>query len=168
MQCRDKVQTVVVDNPIEECDMEPIRTCKWECNTLPVQIASNYFSGKKPSWSHVWLRARNVWMFQRKFVLGPRSTQGGWGGRRSRDGATREIEIRLRPLWAWRRSEEGFNWCMRKNTLKTVIVCIEWINNVEQKLDSNNWQICALDSATLHLPTDWQTTWLAKKICFAS
>ena len=28
VQCRDKVQTVVVDNPIEECDMEPIRTCK--------------------------------------------------------------------------------------------------------------------------------------------
>ena len=28
MQCRDKVQTVVVDNPIEECDMEPIKTCK--------------------------------------------------------------------------------------------------------------------------------------------
>ena len=34
MQCRDKVQTVVVDNPIEECDMEPIKTCKLGFHTF--------------------------------------------------------------------------------------------------------------------------------------
>ena len=28
VQCRDKLKTVVVDNPVEECDMEPIRTCR--------------------------------------------------------------------------------------------------------------------------------------------
>ena len=42
MQCRDKVQTVVVDNPIEECDMEPIRTCKWVyCNIMLVGIVAH-------------------------------------------------------------------------------------------------------------------------------
>ena len=44
MQCRDKVQTVVVDNPIEECDMEPIRTCKWVyCNIMLVGIVAQIF-----------------------------------------------------------------------------------------------------------------------------
>ena len=36
MQCRDKLKTVVVDNPVEECDMEPIRTCKWATSSLPI------------------------------------------------------------------------------------------------------------------------------------
>ena len=36
VQCRDKLKTVVVDNPVEECDMEPIRTCKWATSSLPI------------------------------------------------------------------------------------------------------------------------------------
>ena len=35
MQCQDKVKTVVVDNPIEECDMEPLRTCKHITKLVP-------------------------------------------------------------------------------------------------------------------------------------
>ena len=78
MQCRDKVQTVVVDNPIEECDMEPIKTCKLVFQIMPVEIKSNFFNtGRKQSWSHVLLPARNVLMFRKRFALVPRSTQGG-------------------------------------------------------------------------------------------
>jgi hypothetical protein len=40
VQCRDKVQTVVVDNPLEECDMEPIRTCKHVTKLVPHLVAS--------------------------------------------------------------------------------------------------------------------------------
>merc|ERR1711936_925827 len=35
VQCQDKVKTVVVDNPIEECDMEPLRTCKHVTKLVP-------------------------------------------------------------------------------------------------------------------------------------
>ena len=35
MQCQDKVKTVVVDNPIEDCDMEPLRTCKHVTKLVP-------------------------------------------------------------------------------------------------------------------------------------
>merc|ERR1711936_544976 len=42
VQCRDKVQTVVVDNPIEECDMEPIRTCKHVTKLVPRLVATQY------------------------------------------------------------------------------------------------------------------------------
>ena len=35
MQCQYKVKTVVVDNPIEECDMEPLRTCKHITKLVP-------------------------------------------------------------------------------------------------------------------------------------
>jgi len=40
VQCRDKVQTVVVDNPVEECDMEPIRTCKHVTKLVPRLVPS--------------------------------------------------------------------------------------------------------------------------------
>jgi len=40
VQCRDKVQTVVVDNPVEECDMEPINTCKHITKLVPRLVAS--------------------------------------------------------------------------------------------------------------------------------
>jgi len=40
VQCRDKVQTVVVDNPIEECDMEPIKTCKHVTKLVPRLVAT--------------------------------------------------------------------------------------------------------------------------------
>ena len=35
MQCQDKVKTAVVDNPLEECDMEPLRTCKYITKLVP-------------------------------------------------------------------------------------------------------------------------------------
>merc|ERR1712127_1029878 len=35
VECQDKVKTVVVDNPVEECDMEPIRTCKHMTKLVP-------------------------------------------------------------------------------------------------------------------------------------
>merc|ERR1711962_413038 len=40
VQCRDKVKTVIVDNPVEECDMEPIRTCKHVTKLVPRLVAS--------------------------------------------------------------------------------------------------------------------------------
>jgi len=35
VQCQDKVKTVVIDNPIEQCDLEPIRTCKHVTKLVP-------------------------------------------------------------------------------------------------------------------------------------
>ena len=35
MQCQDKVKTVIVDSPIEECDIEPLRTCKHITKLVP-------------------------------------------------------------------------------------------------------------------------------------
>ena len=35
MECQDKVKTVIVDNPVEECDMEPLRTCKHVTKLVP-------------------------------------------------------------------------------------------------------------------------------------
>ena len=35
MECQDKVKTVIVDSPIEECDMEPLRTCKHITKLVP-------------------------------------------------------------------------------------------------------------------------------------
>ena len=35
VKCQEKVKTVVVDNPIEECDMEPLRTCKHITKLVP-------------------------------------------------------------------------------------------------------------------------------------
>ena len=35
VECQEKVKTVVVDNPIEECDMEPLRTCKHITKLVP-------------------------------------------------------------------------------------------------------------------------------------
>ena len=35
MQCQDRVKTVIVDNPVEECDMEPLRTCKHITKLVP-------------------------------------------------------------------------------------------------------------------------------------
>merc|ERR1711892_400315 len=35
VQCQDKVKTVIVDSPIEECDMEPLRTCKHITKLVP-------------------------------------------------------------------------------------------------------------------------------------
>merc|ERR1711892_1032550 len=35
VQCQDKVKTVIVDSPIEECDMEPLRTCKHVTKLVP-------------------------------------------------------------------------------------------------------------------------------------
>jgi len=34
-ECQDKVKTVVIDNPVEQCDMEPIRTCKHVTKLVP-------------------------------------------------------------------------------------------------------------------------------------
>merc|ERR1740137_298101 len=35
VQCQDKVKTVIVDSPIEQCDMEPLRTCKHVTKLVP-------------------------------------------------------------------------------------------------------------------------------------
>ena len=35
MQCRDKMKTVVIDNPVEECDLEPFNTCKHSTKLVP-------------------------------------------------------------------------------------------------------------------------------------
>jgi hypothetical protein len=35
VECQDKVKTVIVDNPVEECDMEPLRTCKHVTKLVP-------------------------------------------------------------------------------------------------------------------------------------
>ena len=35
VQCQDKVKTVIVDSPIEECDLEPLRTCKHITKLVP-------------------------------------------------------------------------------------------------------------------------------------
>ena len=35
VQCQDKVKTVIVDNPVEQCDMEPLRTCKHVTRLVP-------------------------------------------------------------------------------------------------------------------------------------
>jgi len=40
VECRDKMQTVIVDNPVEECDMEPIKTCKHVTKLVPRLVAS--------------------------------------------------------------------------------------------------------------------------------
>jgi len=65
VQCQDRVKTVIVDNPVEECDMEPLRTCKHitklvpkleptqECVDVPKEICArskvNPRKVKKPS-----------------------------------------------------------------------------------------------------------------------
>ena len=35
MECRQKMKTVVIDNPVEECDLEPFRTCKHSTKLVP-------------------------------------------------------------------------------------------------------------------------------------
>jgi len=40
VQCRDKMKTVIVDNPNEECDLEPFRTCKHSTKLVPKLVAS--------------------------------------------------------------------------------------------------------------------------------
>ena len=40
VQCHDKVKTVIVDNPVEECDMEPLRTCKHITKLVPKLMAT--------------------------------------------------------------------------------------------------------------------------------
>merc|ERR1712013_726994 len=35
VECHDKVQTVVSENPVENCDMEPLRTCKHVTKLVP-------------------------------------------------------------------------------------------------------------------------------------
>lgn len=35
VQCQDTVKTVLSDNPVEECDMEPLRTCKTVTKLVP-------------------------------------------------------------------------------------------------------------------------------------
>jgi len=40
VECRDKMKTVVIDNPIEECDLEPFRVCKHATKLVPKLVAS--------------------------------------------------------------------------------------------------------------------------------
>jgi len=35
VECHDKVKTIVVDNPVETCEMEPVRTCKHVSKLVP-------------------------------------------------------------------------------------------------------------------------------------
>ena len=35
MVCHEKVKTILVDNPIEDCSMQPIRTCKHVTKLVP-------------------------------------------------------------------------------------------------------------------------------------
>jgi hypothetical protein len=37
-QCRDKLKTIVVDNPVEECDLEPIKICRWGGHLHPPPV----------------------------------------------------------------------------------------------------------------------------------
>jgi len=38
--CVDKVKTILVDNPVEDCNLEPIRTCKHVTKLVPSLVAS--------------------------------------------------------------------------------------------------------------------------------
>ena len=35
LECHDKVKTVISENPVENCDMEPLRTCKHVTKLVP-------------------------------------------------------------------------------------------------------------------------------------
>ena len=128
MQCRDKVQTVVVDNPIEECDMEPIKTCKSGFHTFDnpkiavgpkSQMLSNFLglhfklnkpsiAGTSPSWSHASWQLRTVLTSPKKSAQGQRSTQGGSGSQRSKSGVTRS-----RTKGSWFRNLLCLHWSVK-------------------------------------------------------
>ena len=52
--CHDKVKTIVVENPVETCEMEPVRSCRHvtklvpvlsprlECSDVPKEICARY------------------------------------------------------------------------------------------------------------------------------
>jgi len=92
VKCHDKVQTVVSENPVENCDMEPLRTCKHvtklvpkldtvqECVDVPKEICArskvNPRRVKKPS--------IQKWCFtpgeENNNLLDVQGAQGGGGG----------------------------------------------------------------------------------------
>ena len=40
VECHDKVKTIVVDNPLETCEIEPQRTCKHVTKLVPRLVAA--------------------------------------------------------------------------------------------------------------------------------
>merc|ERR1712080_745295 len=71
VDCHDKIKTIVVDNPLETCEIEPQRMCK-------------HVTKLGQGW---WL-SRSAWMFPRRSAQGPRPTPGRSRSRSLRSGAT--------------------------------------------------------------------------------
>ena len=82
VQCYNETKTIVVDTPVEECELEPRQNCRHATKQVPklvsVQVRKALFLTRKKFTSILY--CRSVLMSLRRCAPGAGAIPGGWPG----------------------------------------------------------------------------------------